>query len=70
MPDFVEALTDRDGHRHCLRFTGQRSEFLDQLMGLGALDVETHLSTLLPHYWYQGTGLPIHLGMRQAQNAG
>jgi len=47
MPDSVEALTDRDGHRHCLRFTSQRGEFLDQLVGLGTLDVEAHY---LPFY--------------------
>ena len=27
----LEALANRDCHRHRLRFTGQRSEFLDQL---------------------------------------
>src|SRR6266571_2359497 len=54
MPDSVEALTDRDGHRRCLRFTSQRGEFLDQLVGLRTLDVEAHYlpfcPVLLPGY--------------------
>ena len=29
MPYPLEAFTNRDCHRPCLRFTGQRSEFLD-----------------------------------------
>jgi hypothetical protein len=29
IPHPLEALTNRDGHRHCLRLTGQRREFLD-----------------------------------------
>ena len=40
MPHPLEALTNRDCHRHRLRLTGQRSEFLDQLMGFGALDIK------------------------------
>ena len=29
MPHPLEALTNRDGHRHCLRLAGQLSQFLD-----------------------------------------
>ena len=47
MPHPLQALTNRDGHRRCLRLAGQLSEFLDELVSLGVLDVEAHY---LPFY--------------------
>lgn len=48
MPDSVKALTDRDGHRRCLGFTGQRGEFLDKLVRLSTLDVEARQIPFCP----------------------
>ena len=52
MPHPLEAFTNSDGHRPCLRFTRQLSEFLNELVGLGVLDVEAHD---LPFYQEDGT---------------
>lgn len=42
VPDSLKPLTNRDGHCHGLRLTGQLSEFLDELVSLGILNVEAH----------------------------
>src|SRR6266700_7456804 len=62
MPDSVKSLTDRDGHRHRLCFTSQRGELLDQLVGLGVLDVEAHC---LPFYPLMLLGYHPPAGRRQ-----
>src|SRR5580658_2945960 len=48
VPDPVEALTDRDGHRRGLRFAGQRRKLLDQPMSLLVLDVKAHHPPFYP----------------------
>lgn len=63
MPHALEALTNRDGHRHGLRLAGQLSEFLDELVGLGVLDVEAHN---LPFYQKHGTKVAHTLGARSS----
>ncbi|MGH3194993.1 MAG: hypothetical protein ACRDOH_26670 [Streptosporangiaceae bacterium] len=75
MPYPVEALADRNGHSRRLRLTGQRSEFLNELVGLSVLDIKTHDP---PFYPTAGTRVPYVMRDRgilcpnasAAQNAG
>jgi hypothetical protein len=55
LPYPVQALADSDGHCCRLRLTGQRGEFLDELVSLGVLDVEAHD---LPFYPANATKVP------------
>src|SRR5215475_159592 len=61
MPHLLEALTNGDGHRHRLRLAGQLSKLLDELVGLGVLDVKAHA---LPFYPKHGTRVAHRLGAR------